>query len=158
MQSSHLARISCLSSRCPSGSRVKGSSGGGVGSQIHSTNGFFDFQNSCRRSPMRLAVHLWNMARIRKQMKKSIKSSSAKSPETQGHSLPEGLTEGSMKAGGLEPAKTGLRDRISPICTLSQNGYGAWRCSLQKSKAHCGCWLNVKDKQQCNYGFDAGQA
>ena len=73
---------------------------------------------------MRLAVHLWNMARIRKQMKKSIKSSSAKSPETQGHSLPEGLTEGSMKAGGLEPAKTGLRDRISPICTLSQNGYG----------------------------------
>ena len=69
---------------------------------------------------MRLAVHLWNMARIRKQMKKSIKSSSAKSPETQGHSLPEGLTEGSMKAGGLEPAKTGLRDRISPICTLSQ--------------------------------------
>ena len=73
---------------------------------------------------MRLAVHLWNMARIRKQMKKSIKSSSAKSPETQGHSVPEGLTEGSMKAGGLEPAKTGLRDRISPICTLSQNGYG----------------------------------
>ena len=73
---------------------------------------------------MRLAVHLWNMARIRKQMKKSIKSSSAKSPETQGHSLPEGLTEGSMKAGGLEPAKTGLRDRISPISTLSQNGYG----------------------------------
>ena len=59
---------------------------------------------------MRLAVHLWNMARIRKQMKKSIKSSSAKSPETQGHSLPEGLTEGSMKAGGLEPAKTGLRN------------------------------------------------
>ena len=73
---------------------------------------------------MRLAVHLWNMARICKQMKKSIKSSSAKSPETQGHSLPEGLAEGSMKAGGLEPAKTGLRDRISPICTLSQNGYG----------------------------------
>ena len=96
----------------------------GGGSQIHSTNVFFDFQNLCRRLPMRLAVHLWNMARIRKQMKKSIKSSSAKSPETQGHSLPEGLTEGSMKAGGLEPAKTGLRDRISPICTLSQNGYG----------------------------------
>ena len=27
---------------------------------------------------MRLAVHLWNMARIRKQMKKSTTSSSAK--------------------------------------------------------------------------------
>ena len=40
---------------------------------------------------MRLAVHLWNMARIRKQMKKSITSSSAKSSETQGHRLPEGF-------------------------------------------------------------------
>ena len=107
---------------------------------------------------MRLAVHLWNMARIRKQMKKSIKSSSAKSPETQGHSLPEGLTEGSMKAGGLEPAKTGLRDRISPICTLSQNGYGTQGYSPREYKAHRGFWLDDKDRQQCNYGYDAGQA
>ena len=29
------------------------------------------------------------------------------------------------KGAGLEPAKKGLRDRNSPMCTLSQNGYGA---------------------------------
>ena len=29
------------------------------------------------------------------------------------------------KGAGLEPAKKGLRDRNNPMCTLSQNGYGA---------------------------------
>ena len=29
-----------------------------------------------------------------------------------------------MTAEGVEPAKEGLRDRNSPMCTLSQNGYG----------------------------------
>ena len=36
-----------------------------------------------------------------------------------------------MKAAGIEPAqKKGLRHRNSPMCTLSQNGYGARRSEL----------------------------
>ena len=31
---------------------------------------------------------------------------------------------------GVEPAQKGLRDRNSPMCTLSQNGYGARRSEL----------------------------
>ena len=30
-----------------------------------------------------------------------------------------------MRAMGVEPGQKGLRDRNSPMCTLSQNGYGA---------------------------------
>ena len=30
-----------------------------------------------------------------------------------------------VQALGIEPPKVGVRDRNSPMCTLSQNGYGA---------------------------------
>ena len=35
-----------------------------------------------------------------------------------------------MRAMGVEPGQKGLRDRNSPMCTLSQNGYGARRSEL----------------------------
>ena len=40
-----------------------------------------------------------------------------------------------MFQAGFEPQKVGLRDRISPICTLSQNGYGAWRSLTKPNRA-----------------------
>ena len=40
-----------------------------------------------------------------------------------------------MTAMGVEPGQKGLRDRNSPMCTLSQNGYGAILSSRKQDPA-----------------------
>ena len=35
------------------------------------------------------------------------------------------VTKSAVGSGGVRTRKKGLRDRNSPMCTLSQNGYGA---------------------------------
>ena len=43
--------------------------------------------------------------------------------------------------GGIEPLQKGLRDRISPFCTLSQNGYGGGRAKSRDGQQ--GWWQLV---------------
>ena len=71
---------------------------------------------------------------------------------------------------GIEPPKVGLRDRSSPMCTLSQHGYGAWLlkpkfCIDTNDKPHdwsCTClWartMNMNFELVPHVCYDTGNA
>ena len=53
-----------------------------------------------------------------------------------------------MTSVGLEPLQQkGLRERISPICTLSQNGYGKLMCVTLVALAYLQTKHGCKQKQ-----------
>jgi hypothetical protein len=53
---------------------------------------------------------------------------------------------------GFEPRQKGLRDRNSPTCTLSQNGYGTKHTSQKECRLFCDTSL-LSTAQTCRWNI-----